>query len=550
MGPYLLLAAMLGVVPTGELVLKTGDLKVTMTSQAAWTMRTVEFQGQALTVPAGGQGAVLFDGDKWLGSAMSAEPTEPVASVKVTVDGKEATLAPPQELAGQKIVVSKESELGGLKHTAETTLEGDLILQRHQFTAAAAVAPKPLHAFIYSFDPKATLGLAQAADGALLRYAFKADNGHWPSQPVRWVAQFDPTTGKGLLALLVKPLTDQGGKLTLWDTKGYHKLFYEVLDRNLGAGAQLDTTLALQPFAASADQWEGKVQDLVADLRQRLNIADEPPTTPNRKYGEGVPETGVLTLQTAHYTVPFSAEQAWTIYEVAYDGKVFSGHNGYHGTVLIPQGGNFVGTGHQEGGAEIVHALKLTVDGVERPATVGETVTGKELVLRKESTIWKLRCVTEVTVREDQVVERTVLEATENCSLMLMYYFMHCFVPSTTKWLAELPKGELEEGPLGASDKFQLNKDTRWAAQYEPNWGASLLAYTPRVIAGPGSASMIWDLTRYHKYYLRSNQNRDLKSGEKLDYTVVLKYVPGEAGDWAATKAAAAALAKQYPPVE
>jgi len=35
--------------------------------------------------------------------------------------------------------------------------------------------------------------------------------------------------------------------------------------------------------------------------------------------------------------------------------------------------------------------------------------------------------------------------------------------------------------------------------------------------------------------------------GDELDFTMVVKIVPGETGDWAATKAAADALAEQYP---
>jgi hypothetical protein len=87
-------------------------------------------------------------------------------------------------------------------------------------------------------------------------------------------------------------------------------------------------------------------------------------------------------------------------------------------------------------------------------------------------------------------------------------------------------------------------------AQYEPTRQYGLLCYTPKVISGPGSAAKIWDLdaTRYHKFYYQANGPRQLKQGEKLDYTVVVKVVPQETGDWAATKAAASALKQTYPP--
>lgn len=61
---------------------------------------------------------------------------------------------------------------------------------------------------------------------------------------------------------------------------------------------------------------------------------------------------------------------------------------------------------------------------------------------------------------------------------------------------------------------------------------------------------MIWDLSRYHKYYLQYTTGKVSEAGEKLDYTVIVKMVPGETGDFAASKAVAAQLEKEFPPVE
>ena len=76
------------------------------------------------------------------------------------------------------------------------------------------------------------------------------------------------------------------------------------------------------------------------------------------------------------------------------------------------------------------------------------------------------------------------------------------------------------------------------------------LCYTPQVITGPKSAGMIWDFERYHKYYLRQNKGQAFKKGQKLDFTVLVKAVPNETGDWKATKKAAEQLMKQFPVVE
>jgi hypothetical protein len=279
-----------------------------------------------------------------------------------------------------------------------------------------------------------------------------------------------------------------------------------------------------------------------------LVLLAQPPAA--KLYGPDVPDSGILTLKTAKYTVPMSAQQAWTIQKIEYDGKTVAHERGFYGTVMIPKGGRFWGTGHTEGGREIVNALKLTVDGKVQPVKVQETVTGRKLTLCKDSTIWKFKCLAEVTVTDEHVFERTQLEATEDVDLKLLYYFMHCFVPTTTRWLAELPDGAFAEGALPGDGGFEVGKDTRSVAQFEPTMKLGFLCYSPKVIAGPGGMSKIWDLgpSRYHKLYYQANAERSLKRGEKLDYSVIVQMVPQEVGDWTATKAAIETLKKAFPP--
>jgi hypothetical protein len=215
-----------------------------------------------------------------------------------------------------------------------------------------------------------------------------------------------------------------------------------------------------------------------------------------------------------------------------------------------------VGTGHTEGGHEIVHSVTLRVDGGPEapvgPEMIGKTIRGHKLTVLKHSTIWKFDCTAEVTVTDDCVYERTKLRALADCKLNLLYYFMHCFQPTTTTWLAELPDGTFAQGDLNSDGKMKINKNTRWAAQYDPTTGLGFLCYTPKVISGPGSLSMIWDLDAkcYHKYYVRANEARAFKRDDELGYTIIVKIVKDETGDFAATKAAARELEKEYPPVE
>ncbi|QDT87311.1 hypothetical protein [Gimesia chilikensis] len=276
-----------------------------------------------------------------------------------------------------------------------------------------------------------------------------------------------------------------------------------------------------------------------------LPAADQ---SPDRLYDPGVPETGFLTLETDNYTIPMDAASGWTIEKMFYKGYEFSLNNGHYGTVLRPKGEQWWGTGHKEGGREVVHKLQLIVDGKEVPITkTGETIKGQRIEFIKVSTIWKFKVRAETTITNSEVFERTQLEALADCELDLLYYFMHCFPPSSTKWMARFPDGTIETGPLSHSKKMAVSQDTSWVAQFNPAEQLSVLCYTPRVITGNKSASMIWDLDRYHKYYLRHNDGQAFKQGEKLDFTVIVKAIPDESGDWKATQQAAEELMKKFP---
>lgn len=273
--------------------------------------------------------------------------------------------------------------------------------------------------------------------------------------------------------------------------------------------------------------------------------------TSQRLYAEGVPENGFLILKTNNYTVPIDAASGWTIEKMSYRDHQFGLNNGHYGTVLRPKGGEWWGTGHKEGGREIVHRLQLIVDGKDVSITkTGETITGKRIQLIKESTIWKFKVRAKVVLTDSYIEEQTVMEALEDCETDLVYYFMHCFPPSTTKWMAQLEEGSFEKGPLTHSRKMAVSKNTAWVAQFDQENQLGLLCYTPKVISGNHSASHIWDLSHYHKYYLRHNSGQSFKKGEKLDFTVVVKAIPHETGDWKATQKAAMSLMKQFPVVD
>ncbi len=260
------------------------------------------------------------------------------------------------------------------------------------------------------------------------------------------------------------------------------------------------------------------------------------------------PTSGELVCIAGPYTVTFRENAAWTIKSMVYDGHVFGVPTGCYGTVLIPAGDKWWGTGHSEGGREVVHSITLRTDNRERSIEGNGIVSGERIVLTKESTIWGFRVLAETVVTPDHIYERTRMTATEDLTLARLYYFMHSFSPRTTTWAAEMADGAIETGQFDYSDGFRVNKETRWAAECDSEQHLGMVAYTPKVIRGSGSLTKIWDREIYHKMYHQHNETERFSAGQTLDYAVVIKAVGNENGDWAAIKDAVASLKQAYPP--
>ncbi|MBM4082481.1 MAG: hypothetical protein FJ278_22440, partial [Planctomycetes bacterium] len=220
-----------------ELAIVTGELTVTMEAQSSWTIRSVQYQGTQVIIPAGGQGAVIMPkGGQWVGSAMRPEVTEPVKSLEVLADGVAVTLAGASQVKGEKVIVRKQSQLGGFEHSAETTFEKDRIVQKHAFAATEDMQLQNFYAFIYSFTTAGRAWAAQPLDGALRTGAFKGE-GHVPGATCEWMAQYDAASQKGALVYFQTPFAGPGALTAYWDTKSYHKLFAQPVNGSVKKGA-------------------------------------------------------------------------------------------------------------------------------------------------------------------------------------------------------------------------------------------------------------------------------------------------------------------------
>ena len=234
------------------LTLKTDQMEITLGSEASWTIMTLEYDGTPLIIKAGGQGAVIRPaGADWIGGAMSGG-VEQVGELTIAADGQPVQLPTAEPVQSNNILIRKTSTLATIEHTAETTVEADLIVQTHTFVATEDIELGSFYCFIYSVAPTTTHWMAQPVSGAMMDGECKSEGGHAANKPVRWLAQYDASAAKGLICYYPTPFTGPGSFSAVWDQESYHKFLAQPLTGKIEKGTQLSYTMVMKMFSAKS----------------------------------------------------------------------------------------------------------------------------------------------------------------------------------------------------------------------------------------------------------------------------------------------------------
>lgn len=243
---------------------------------------------------------------------------------------------------------------------------------------------------------------------------------------------------------------------------------------------------------------------------------------------------GVFTLDCGKYEVTISAECKYTIRSIKYEDYYLCPAVGYNATVIVPQGGKFIGAGHLEGGEEQLERIELIVDGKEISPLAGGKYQGREIILKKTSTLDKLRLVSLLTLTPDCIRENKQFEAVDTQKISLMYIFFYCWNKATQEWYASLPDGEKLSGIFKNDKSYHLKEDIKWAAEYDQLAMKGVVMYYPSVIQGKGIKSAFWDVGgTYHKYYHQLNIPVTLpKDFKSQSMTIILKGFSANPDKW------------------
>jgi len=242
--------------------------------------------------------------------------------------------------------------------------------------------------------------------------------------------------------------------------------------------------------------------------------------------------------------IRFESRSFWTLYRIDYKGDriCLDRFGSHYGSVASFPGVGFIGSGHTENENEEVVDLKLLVDGelVDRPAA---KLTCQDIRLQKRSRIRNLLLTTEITAKDNRIIEDVKLSAAKPTAVNLIYHFMHPWTFTATEYLAESLDGTRVEGTFTGDKGQKIDKATRWSAIYDAPIEKCAVTYVLDALADDDWRTRYWDVPGvYRKHYLATFLNKTVPAGREFRYRVVTVPFESATQRWKGTAARVAVV--------
>ena len=178
-------------------------------------------------------------------------------------------------------------------------------------------------------------------------------------------------------------------------------------------------------------------------------------------------------------TFQIDGPKLWTLSGIEYKSHSIATRDSAYGAVLNIDGVGLLGTAHfldvpgQPGKVEKEHLTELQffVDGSGvAPDLPQANLTGKSFRLKRSSVIRAVHLESEVSVKNDVLIETVRMRAQGDVRLTLSYPLMYAWSPSMTDYLFGDDTGVLKRGsflPEGAKPGEELERNARWMAVYD-----------------------------------------------------------------------------------
>ncbi len=273
-----------------KVIVTVGEVRTRIEGSKMWTLSGLDYQNTVMAVEDSAYGTVLtIRGVGHLGTAHFLDvPGKPgqiekenVTSLQFFVDDKPVTtFAPTMNLNGKSFRMERTSTIRALDLASSVALRDGVLIETAHLHATGPIDLQKAHPTMYAWTPQATVYIFGDDSGIQRRGTFLKE-GKTATEAVkdsRWMAVFDPASGKGSVCYLLKHPPTAEGWFLLIDAPGvYRKLaLYTLVDKIVPKDFDGTYQTAVGFFSATEADWERQALQRVAELRA-LNTKQQEP---------------------------------------------------------------------------------------------------------------------------------------------------------------------------------------------------------------------------------------------------------------------------------
>jgi hypothetical protein len=264
-----------------EVIVTIGDVRTRIDGPKLWTLSGIDYQDTIVAVQDSAYGTVLTIRDLGhLGTAhfldVPGKPgeveKEDVISLRLFVDDTPVSeFTPKMHLRGNSFRAERTSKIRGMDLRSTIGVREGVLVETAHLRATQPMDLQKAHPLMYAWTPEAMVYVFGDDNGIQNRGNFLKEGAtHFETfAKVRWVAVFNPASGKGSVCYLVKhPLGDDTVFLLI-DAPGiYRKVAIMCLvDTVVPEGFAATYQVALGFFSATEGDWEQRAMKCVTELK-------------------------------------------------------------------------------------------------------------------------------------------------------------------------------------------------------------------------------------------------------------------------------------------
>lgn len=273
-----------------EVVVTVGDIRTRIDGPKLWTLSGLDYQNTVMATEDSAYGSVItIRGVGHLGSAhFLAVPDKPgeiekeiVTSLQMFVDDKPVTeFTPEMSLNGSSFHMERTSKIRDLILESSVSIRDGVLIETAHMQATKAIDLQITYPLMYAWTHEATLYAFGDDNGIQKRGVFRTEgqSDEPPEKTSRWMAVFNPTSGKGSVCYLLKHPADADGWLQWTDAPTvYRKLrIMSFVEKVMPEGFDGTFQAAVGFFSSTEQDWEKAALAKVDELKVAAAPAKNP----------------------------------------------------------------------------------------------------------------------------------------------------------------------------------------------------------------------------------------------------------------------------------